>query len=317
LEKKRKYRRRILTAFWADLNEAFSIYRSISSICKLNTALFRTMAKACNMHNQYPKTVSLWKDMQRDRVVPDEVCFGTISQACSKIGDSQTAAQLIDYWHQGKLQFTPSVVHCINLVKAVQEVDQLQKLWHLIQKYQVILTPILCTTIFTTCANIGPPGISIGKDVHSHLNTAMVGMDVILLNTIINMYDKCGQPSLALEFFTQHRQQVRPDSITYSTILAACGNVGSGCFKVGEAIFLQSCNENLMDLSVLAAFLRLLVKCGHAEQVNSVWKQFSPHVSQFDHLACHSMLSTCTELRKIGLALGNQVCLNYFIHRVL
>lgn len=62
-----------------------------------------------------------------------------------------------------------------------------------------------------------------------------------------------------------------------------------------------------MSIPVLAAYLRLLAKCGEIQKMNNAWRRFASGVQFNDNLACQSILNTCADLGEAGLSLGREV----------
>lgn len=101
------------------------------------------------------------------------------------------------------------------------------------------------------CGKLGGPAISLGKRVYSQFTALGGTIDLILLNSIINMFDKCGQPLQAVEVFDKFSREIKIDNITYVSALTACGNA-NGISKKGEEVrsiyVADTIFNNLVDL---------------------------------------------------------------------
>lgn len=173
------------------------------------------------------------------------------------------------------------------------------------------------------CAKLGAPALQLAKSVYSRFSVLKGTMDLILLNSFINMFDKCGQPFQALEVFQKFSMKTKIDDITYVSVLTACGNIMDSALQKGEEvipfmcgnyilkkvlqIFLRATKESHVSTTVLAAYLRLLAKCGHIEKMKTTWKRFGPSLNLNDNLAVQSLLNTSADLGEAGLYLGRQV----------
>lgn len=291
----------LLTTLLVDLNAALSVYDKVVLSCQPTISVFRALAKAFHSQNQYTGAIKLLGEMQRHFVAPDEVCFGIMALACCKVGDNTTAKLLLDLWMQNKLEFQPSVTHCINLAKSLHEPGKLEELWRIIQRHRIALSPSLCTSFLTACANLGSSGLVLGEQVHTAISET--SKDLIMINATMNMYIKCGLPMKAVEVFNRNTRSIKPDNVTYSLLFSAHAKSGS---LSGDSILLESQKSKQFTLAVLAAYLDMLAKSGCGDQLAPTFQQFSPFI-QFDAKACQYLLNICVGSGAVGLHLGKMV----------
>ncbi|XP_024514859.1 pentatricopeptide repeat-containing protein At2g33760 [Selaginella moellendorffii] len=77
---------------------------------------------------------------------------------------------------------------------------------------------ITFVSVLDACASLG--AIALGKSIHERIVAdGLLGDDVILGNTIVNMYGKCGEVDLAREVF--ERMEAK-NTVTWNTMIAAC-----------------------------------------------------------------------------------------------
>lgn len=86
------------------------------------------------------------------------------------------------------------------------------------------------------CAKLGVPALPLGKRVFSKFTAIGGTIDLILLNSLINMLDKCGQSLQAVSVFEKFSPETRIDTITYVSVLIACGNIANGALQKGEEV---------------------------------------------------------------------------------
>lgn len=292
------------------LDTAFSIYYKLAPLSQLNVSVFRSMVKICSLHKEHAKTLTLWADMHTHSIVPDEVCFGSFALACGIIGEHNTAVQLLDFWASNGLQFQPSSTHCNNLIKALGaggKLNDLRRIWNQIGEHQIQVNAVMYTVIFSACAQIGPSCLPFGKQIHSHLLQHGVALDLILVNSLINMYVKYGQYNDALTIFSQlPRNGIQPDAVTYSSMLIVCGNLGN--LNMGRQIHSQIDSKGIpLTPFLLSALIGMYGRCNQIQNASAVWSQFTARHLKLETMAYLSILTLCTEVRELGLQFGEQV----------
>jgi len=146
--------------------------------------------------------------------------------------------------------------------------------------------------VLGACANVG--ALEQGKQIHSQIVNSGIKPDVVLENALINMFGKCGSledartvfdemhqrnviswnamigsyaqhgfGKEALDLFHQMQQQgVKPDDITFISVLGACANVAA--LEQGKQIHSQIINSGIKPDVVLG-------KCPH-QHAWEVWE---------------------------------------------
>lgn len=72
------------------------------------------------------------------------------------------------------------------------------------------------------CAAIGPTALSTGTDIHRSIESSAVTLDVVLWNSLINMYGSCGQLDTALVLWDQvQHSQISPSAATVVCVITA------------------------------------------------------------------------------------------------
>ncbi len=159
----------------------------------------------------------------------------------------------------------------------------------------------------TACANVGD--LEEGKALHAELLSNSIKPDVILYTALLNMYAKCGsltdarhvfdtmkQRNLqswtamlaayaqhghgkeALQLFKEMKAQgIRPNNVTFVSVLTACANVGD--LEEGKALHAELLNDNTItpDLIVQSTLLNMYAKCGSLTDVCRIFDGMPQH----------------------------------------
>src|SRR5690242_14133265 len=63
--------------------------------------------------------LSFWDEMRKyDIAIPNRFCFGNLTTACAKTGDSLRAKQLFQQMSRGEFGFQADLIQCTQLVRA-------------------------------------------------------------------------------------------------------------------------------------------------------------------------------------------------------
>eukprot|EP00026_Physarum_polycephalum_P001220 Phypoly_transcript_01221.p1 GENE.Phypoly_transcript_01221~~Phypoly_transcript_01221.p1 ORF type:complete len:1144 (-),score=203.04 Phypoly_transcript_01221:57-3488(-) len=121
----------------------------------------------------------------------------------------------------------------------------------------------LYIAILSACASLGRTSLQIGKQVHAEIvaNGIFETCNIQLVNTILNMYAKCGEPQMALNTLTSINRPL--DKFTYSTALRACAKIGASALHSVASLHARIRNENVaLDDVLLNSLLSAYTKCG-------------------------------------------------------
>ena len=148
--------------------------------------------------------------------------------------------------------------------------------------------------------------LQVGEDIDAHVRQkGLLQRDIILCNTLIDMYAKCGALEKSREVFeqlivrdvvswntliigyAQHERieetlecfkqmqddGITPDEVTYICILKACGIVGS--LEIGKEIDAKIGEQGLLEKYVMLgnALIDMYAKCGELKKAREVLEQ--------------------------------------------
>ena len=163
---------------------------------------------------------------------------------------------------------------------------------------------ITLTCILKACGSLG--SLEIGTKIHALIEEkGLLQQDVMLGNTLVNMYCKFGLIGKAHEileqfprrnvaswsaliagyaqhgrgeealrcFYSMQNEGISPDSVSFICILKACGSIGS--LKIGEEIHDEVKKQGLLgkDIVLGTALVDMYAKCGALEKAHKVLEE--------------------------------------------
>ncbi|XP_020523012.1 pentatricopeptide repeat-containing protein At3g12770 isoform X2 [Amborella trichopoda] len=155
----------------------------------------------------------------------------------------------------------------------------------------------------SACAYLG--ALHIGRQVHGFMENAMIKPDMMIWNSLVDMYAKCGDLDCAIWIFESmpkrdvsswnvmisgygnhgHGKEamasfsrmceegINPNHITYTCLLSACSH--AGLLEEGRKLFENMTNETLLMPMVkhYACMVDLLGRAGHLDEAHELIKQ--------------------------------------------
>eukprot|EP01018_Ginkgo_biloba_P027163 Gb_22477 [translate_table: standard] len=172
--------------------------------------------------------------------------------------------------------------------------------------------------------------LSEGKLVHAHMNEKGFLTDSLLLNTLVNMYIKCGSLANARRVFDQMSQRdvlswtimiaayarhgfakealalfcqmpqtgIQPNQFTFASVLPACANLAA--LEQGKDIHEEIIRSGFQcDLFVANALVDMYAKCGHIENARDVFDK----MPQRDVVSWTAIITGCAQNGHVDEAL--------------
>lgn len=108
------------------------------------------------------------------------------------------------------------------------------------------LDQVTLATVLSACARVRD--IDLGEEIHCYIEENGVGLSVILCNSLMNMYAKCGELVTAKMLF---REMPEKDSVSWNALIA--GLVENGYLEEGLELFskMQSLNVRANEATLL------------------------------------------------------------------
>ncbi|KAJ7558177.1 hypothetical protein O6H91_04G027400 [Diphasiastrum complanatum] len=201
-----------------------------------HTAFIRNLEIGkCSKAGQYSKALQFFNQMQSEGVKPDKYTFVLVLKACSRLAALEEGKLIHQQVIESGCQSDVFVGNCL-------------------------------VNMYTECGSI--------RDAC----TVFINMptrDLVTWNTMISGYVKCAESQKALETFQLMKiEEVRPDRITFVSVLSACANLAileEGILAHSEVIR-SSCES---DISVGNCLIDMYIKCGSMESASRVFNNMS------------------------------------------
>lgn len=128
--------------------------------------------------------------------------------------------------------------------------------------------------MLNACANIGTRAtLQIGTRVHS-IATSSDWNQPTLVNALMTMYIKCGEPEKVVQMWKQQLQDSKVMAIEmYTSLLSACSKIGPSALRDGIQIQSEVTKSTLHpDELYHAALVNMYTKCGQPDTALSLWE---------------------------------------------
>ncbi|KAL0003877.1 hypothetical protein SO802_011438 [Lithocarpus litseifolius] len=133
------------------LDDAVSVFENMSV---RDTQAWSAMVMAYATHGRGSKAISLFEEMKRVRVRPDEITFLGLLYACSHTGLVREGCEYF-YSMSDKYGIIPSIKHYGCMVDLLSRAGRLDKAYKFIDALPIKPTPILWRTLLSACSSHG------------------------------------------------------------------------------------------------------------------------------------------------------------------
>jgi len=168
------------------LDDAVSVFESMHV---RDTQAWSAMIVAYATHGHGSKAISLFEEMRRARVKPDEITFLGLLYACSHSGLVEEGCRYF-YSMSNKYRIAPGIKHYGCMVDLLGRAGSLDEAYKLIDELPIKPTPILWRTLLSACGSHG--NVELGKQVIERIFELddSHGGDYVILS---NLYAKAGR----------------------------------------------------------------------------------------------------------------------------
>ncbi|KAH7435961.1 hypothetical protein KP509_06G085600 [Ceratopteris richardii] len=175
---------------------------------------------------KYQSALELYANFLQEHITPNNIIFVCILKACVRVGTIEDAC----YIHH-------------HIVGIGGELDN--------------AVGNILVDMYASCGSLNEA---------LKLFTTMPEKGVIAWNTIIGAYAEHGQGKNALMLYSQMQKSlVKPDKVTYLSILKACVTMGASC--LGRMIHHQILEDSLdLDTSIVSSLVDMYAKCGGLQE---------------------------------------------------
>ncbi|MCO5591054.1 hypothetical protein L7F22_045030 [Adiantum nelumboides] len=294
------------------------------------------------------EAICLFEQMQKEAIPPDNVTFGNLLKACTNAASLELGQEMHSYMVKcgaySSLMFGSSLVDmyakCGSIRDAQTVFDKLSTRDVVIYNVMIAgyaearlgdeafkllsqmenepLKPDRVTFLCLLKACIGLSSLKLGKRVHVHIIVHGYGLDIKVMNTMINMYTKCGGIAQARQvfdvvpkedvitwtviiacyvhdrqfdeafklFWQMQAENLQPNEATYVIVLKACAQ--KGALEQGQDIH-ELIRKTGFQSTILvdSALLDMYCKCGSVKLARQVFDCMPKH----DAVSWTSMLT--------------------------
>lgn len=312
------------------LNEARKVF---DSSVGQDVVTWSSLIAAYTQHGHGDVALKLFREMQEGGRRPNNATFASILKACGSIGDIAQGRLIYDQIIRNGLDVDVIVgstvvdmySKCGSLREAQRVFDILPNLdviswgsmidgyaqhgyglpalllFEKLQKKGIKSSNIIFSSVLKACARVG--ALEQGQLIYDQIVRNNLDLDVVIGNTLVDMYSSCESleearkvfdqvlypdmvswnamiagyarhryaPS-ALELFDRMQKKgMNPDKVTFSCVLKACGGIGA--LTTGRCIHNQILrNELESDVVVGTTLIDMYATCGRLEEARKVFE---------------------------------------------
>ncbi|PKU78755.1 pentatricopeptide repeat-containing protein At3g62890-like [Dendrobium catenatum] len=245
---------------------------------KKSSASWNTMITCyCKQGN-----VALAREIFDQNPVKDIVSWNAMIDGYCKIGQLSVAHQLFERMGHARNSVTWNTMMSGYLHQ--REFGTAISLFREMQMENVKPTEVTMVSLLSACGHLG--ALNTGRWIHAYICNHHLNIDVVLGNSLIDMYFKCGNIETALEVF---RGMPSKNVFCWNSVIAGFGMHGHG--KKAIEIFLEMETTSGIRPDEIT-FVGLLSACGHSGLIFEGKRYFSQMfgvyglVPQIEHYGC-------------------------------
>eukprot|EP01018_Ginkgo_biloba_P004743 Gb_35534 [translate_table: standard] len=276
---------------------------------------WNAMIGGYSQNGQRNEALTLFRQMLLGEVAPTSVTMVSVILACTHLGDLKQAKWIHDYVIRngfasdvyvgnsliamyakcGSVDFAlqlfdkmyeRNVVSWNAMIAAYAQNGNANRALTLFNKMQLAaMEPDAATLVCVLPACALLAALQYGKWIHSYIIRSGFEADVSVVNSLVDMYAKCGNVEIARRLFDRMSER---DVISWNAMIAGYGLHGLGDDAL--ALFSQMQRTGIKPDDV--TFITILSACSHAGLVNEGWQYFECMRQEFcitprvEHYAC-------------------------------
>eukprot|EP01018_Ginkgo_biloba_P004748 Gb_35530 [translate_table: standard] len=301
---------------------------------------WNAMIAGYSQNGQRNEALKLFRQMLLEEVAPTSVTMVSVILECTHLGDLKQAKWIHDYVIRngfasdvyvgnsliamyakcGSVDFVRhlfdkmserNVVSWNAMIAAYAQNGDANGALALFNKMQLVaMEPDAATLVCVRPACALLAALQYGKWIHSYIIRSGFEADVSVVNSLIDMYAKCGSVEIARRLFDRMSER---DVISWNAMIAGYGLHGLGDDAL--ALFSQMQWTGIKPHDV--TFITILSACSHAGLVNEGWQYFecmrihcnvklgervAEHLFELvpDNIGCYVLLANIYGSRKVG-----------------
>ncbi|KAJ8754360.1 hypothetical protein K2173_002811 [Erythroxylum novogranatense] len=268
------------------LEEARSIFENTFNSETVHESVWVAMAIAYSRNGCLKEALLLYTDMLWHHVKPGNFAFSLALKACADLNEIDIGrgvhAQVIKSYEEpdqvvnnallalyaecgcfnevlqlfGKLP-KRNVVSWNSLIASLikqNQVFEALNLFRRMQREKMGFSWVTLTSILAVCARL--TALHFGKEIHAQIVKSCIRADILLLNSLMDMYVKCGVVDCGRMLFNRMRNK---DLTTWNTMLT--GYAINGCMDEAMGLFNEMVSSGTRPDDV--TFVALLSGCSH------------------------------------------------------
>nr|XP_010908160.2 pentatricopeptide repeat-containing protein At1g14470 [Elaeis guineensis] len=261
---------------------------------------WNAMLSGYAQNGQAEEALRLFDRMMGVGIQPNETTWVTVITACSMKGDLRCAESLV-----GSLTERNVNMNCFIKTALIDMYANCQSLAKARKIFEEMEDRNLVSWNAMIAAYTREGDLSAAKELFD----IMPARDVVSWNSMISGYAQNGQWILAIELFKEMAiaKGLKPDEVTMSSIIAACGHLGALEFGRWLVCYINE-NQIRLNISGYNALIFMHSRCGSIEDARRVFREMSKR----DVFSYNSLISglasigKCLEVLKLLKNMGEE-----------
>ncbi|XP_026659006.2 pentatricopeptide repeat-containing protein At1g14470 [Phoenix dactylifera] len=228
---------------------------------------WNAMLSGYTQNGQAEEALRLFDRMMGVGIQPNETTWVVVITACSMKGDLRFAESLV-----GSLIERNANLNCfiktalIDMYASCRSLAKARKIFYEMEDQNLVSWNAMIA------AYTREGDLSAAKELFD----VMPARDVVSWNSMISGYAQNGQWSPAIELFKEMAivKGLKPDEVTMSSIIAACGHLGALEFGRWLVCYISE-NQIRLNISGYNALIFMYSRCGSIEDARRVFREMS------------------------------------------
>eukprot|EP01112_Ceratiomyxa_fruticulosa_P015043 TRINITY_DN4377_c0_g1_i1.p1 TRINITY_DN4377_c0_g1~~TRINITY_DN4377_c0_g1_i1.p1 ORF type:complete len:186 (-),score=42.68 TRINITY_DN4377_c0_g1_i1:55-612(-) len=168
---------------------------------------------------------------------------------------------------------------------------------------------ITFTNILTAISSLGPSELEKVVQIHQQITQRKFDSNVILINSLIKTYTKCGELSKSIKLYNHMiGNNITRDKTTLITILATISSLGPGALEKGKKIH-QHITKHKLDTNraVINSLIQMYNNCGEPNKSIELYDRMIENNIKPNKMNFASILSIISNLGPSALEKGKQI----------
>ncbi|KAK4490864.1 hypothetical protein RD792_001579 [Penstemon davidsonii] len=261
--------------------EALLVYCDMLSLgVETGNFAFSVALKACSSVLNLRIGKAVHAQILKNGEEPDQVVYNALLKLYTECGSFEDVAKVFDVMPERNIATWNSLLSCfVKKDKVFESLETFRKM----QRGKLGFSWVSLTTILAACARL--TALYIGKEVHGQIVKSTECPDILVQNSLLDMYAKCGMTEYCREVFKGMKSK---DITSWNTMI--------NCYAING--FMEEAMETFEEMIKAGykadevTFISLLSGCSHTGMVSEGQTLFNKMRSVFrinpnlEHYAC-------------------------------